>query len=164
MPEAQRETAATVGAKFMKAALPIGAVVKRAMWMAILAAICFGLLRGARPELKIEPVLGAVALATAPYAIHDVLVAATFLAKDVMALDAQNAVLSNPAAWLGLETGHSVAATALKGLDFFELWACALVGIGVNVVAGTRSWVPWLVSFGAHTTTVLVAVAGAAAT
>ena len=158
----QKQQGVDVGAKLMKVVLPVGALVKRAMWMSVLAALCFALLRGSRPELTLEPLLAATALAMAPLALRDVLVAATYLAKDVMAIDAQNPLLANPAAWLGMEVGKSAAAAALKGLDFFDVWACALVGVGVNIVAGTRSWTPWFVAFGAHAATVALSVATAA--
>jgi hypothetical protein len=132
------------------------------MWMGLLAGLCFAVLKGSREDLKIETLLGAVALAMLPLTVHDLLVAATFLAKDPNTLDAQNAVLSNPAAWLGLDSAHSVAGAALKGVDFFELWACALVGIGANTVAGTRSSLPYAVSFGGHALSIAMATAGAA--
>lgn len=162
IPEAQREQAVTTGAKFMKIVFPVGALVKRAMWISVLAALCFAFLRAAKPDLKIEPLLAATALAMAPLAFRDVIVAITFLSKDVMALDAQNPVLANPAAWLGMEIGKSASAAALKGLDFFDLWSCTLVGLGINVVAGTRSWSPYLVAFGAQLATVALGVATAA--
>jgi hypothetical protein len=158
----QKEKGIEVAAKFMRVALPLGAVMKRAMWMGLLAGLCFAVLKGQRESLKIEALLGAIALAMLPLAVHDVLVAATFLAKDPLTIDAQNPVLSNPAAWLGLDSAHTMAGAALKGLDFFELWSCALVGIGANAIAGTRSTLPYALSFGGQALSVAMATAGAA--
>ncbi len=163
VPADKRAEIISMGAKAMKVALPVGAVVKRGAWIILAAALCFGLLRGTRPELKLAPVVGAVALAMAPSAVHDVLAALTYLVKDVSTIDAQNPVLSNPAAWLGIQTAHSVTGAALHGLDFFELWSCVLIAVGANAVAGTRSTMPWIVSFGGHALAMAAAVAGAAA-
>lgn len=162
IPEAQRETVIDVGGKGMKAALPGGAIAKRSIWMTLLTLICLALLKGTRPELRMSPVAGAVAYAMAPLAVHDVLEAITFIVKDPMQLDATNSVLSNPAAWLGFDASHSVAGALLRGLDFFELWMCWLVGVGVNVVANTRSMIPYAVAFGGHAlVTVMSAVSPA---
>lgn len=158
----QREQAISLGSKGTKILLPVGAAVKRSLWMTILTLVCLGLLKGSRPELKMSPVAGAVAVAMAPLAVHDVLVAGTFLFKDPMQVDATNAVLSNPAAWLGYDAGHSVAGALLRGLDFFELWSCWLVGLGVNVVAQSRSSLPYVVAFGGHALTTLMSAIGPA--
>ena len=162
IPEAQRDTVIDVGGKGMLVALPAGAMAKRSLWMTILTLVCLGLLKGSRPELKMSPVAGAVAVAMAPLAVHDVLVAVTFLVKDPMQVDATNAVLSNPAAWLGYDAGHTVAGALLRGFDFFELWSCWLVGLGVNVVANTRSSLPYAVAFGGHALATLVNAIGPA--
>lgn len=162
IPEANRETVLDVGGKGMMVALPVGAAVKRSIWMTILTLVCLGLLKGSRPELKMSPVAGAVAVAMAPLALQDVLVAVTFLVKDPMQLDATNAVLSNPAAWFGFDAGHTVAGALLRGLDFFELWSCALVGFGVNIVANTRSMLPYAVAFGGHAIATAIGAIGPA--
>jgi hypothetical protein len=162
LPEEQRANAVQMAAKVMKVALPIGASVKRGMWIVLLAGLAFALMRGSKPELRLEPIIGAVALAMAPLAVHDVLNVITFATKDVMTIDAQNAVLSNPAAWFGIDTAHNAAGVALKGLDFFDLWSCFLVGLGVNQVAGTRSSIPYALAFGLDAVGVGVAVLGAA--
>lgn len=162
IPEAQRETVIDVGGKGMLFALPGGAMAKRSIWMTILTLVCLGLLKGSRPELKMSPVAGAVAVAMAPLALHDVLVAITFLVKDPMQVDATNAVLSNPAAWLGYDAGHSVPGALLRGLDFFELWSCWLVGLGVNVVANSKSSLPYAVAFGGHALTTIMGAIGPA--
>ena len=163
IPEAQRATVIDLGGKAMKAALPLGAMAKRSIWMTLLTLVCLGLLKGTRPDLKMAPVAGAVAWAMAPLAVHDVLTTIAFVVKDPMQVaDATNAVLSNPAAWLGYDAGHSVAGALLRGLDFFELWSCWLVGLGVNAVAGTRSSLPYVVAFGGHALTVALGVIGPA--
>ena len=158
----QRDSAMQMASKVMTVALPVGALSKRIGWIFLLTALCFGLMRGQKPELKFGPLLGAVALAAAPLAVHDVLTGARFLVADLMTVDLQNAVLSNPAAWLSMETGRTVAGTLLRGLDLFDLWACVLVGIGASAVAQSRSIVPYVVSFGAHGLGTLIALAGVA--
>lgn len=158
----QREQAIQFGSRGTQVVLPLGAMAKRSIWMTCLTLICLALLKGARPDLKMSPVAGAVAYAMAPLAVHDTLVAVTFFLKDPMQLDATNAVLSNPAAWLGFDAGHTVAGALLRGLDFFELWSCALVGLGVNVAANARSSLPYLVAFGGHALTTAVGAVAAA--
>ena len=150
IPAEQRETVIDVGGKGMKIAFPIGAAAKRSIWMTIVTLVCLGLLKGSRPELKMGPVAGVVAVAMAPLALQDVLTAVTFFTKDATQLDPANPLLANPAAWLGLDSAHTVGGALLRGLDFFELWSCALVGIGVNIAASTRSSLPYLVAFGGH--------------
>ena len=163
VPPEQLEQMRAVGGAFMTVALPLGAVGKRAAWIFVVTGLAFLLLRGARPELRFSTTLGAVALGCAPSALHDVAAALTFLVKDPMTLaDAQNAVLSNPAAWLSLDTGRSVAGALLHGLDFFTLWTCGLIAVGVNVVAGARSVIPWAVTYGLHATFVGVSAIGPA--
>jgi hypothetical protein len=162
VPAEQREQVIEVGGKGMVFALPAAAAAKRAIWMTIVTLVCLGLLKGSRPELTMSPVAGAVAVAMAPVALHDTFVALAFLFKDPMQLDAQNAVLSNPAAWLGLDAGHTVAGALLHGLDFFELWSAALLGLGVNVVAGTRSSLPYLVAFGGQAIATAIGAIGPA--
>jgi hypothetical protein len=159
----QRETAESAGAQAVKVMLPVGAVGKRALWIGVLAALCFALLRGARPELRFSPVLAALALSTGPLALQDLLAAATFLFKDTASMDLQNVVLSNPAAWFKMETGHSPLAAVLRGLDFFELWACTLAGFGAALVAGARSKMGYVVAFGLHALVVVVGAIAAAA-
>ncbi|HEY4220230.1 MAG TPA: hypothetical protein VGO62_02790 [Myxococcota bacterium] len=146
----QREQAVTIGAKAMTGFFPGLALVARGAWILIAAALSFALLRGSKPELRFAPVVGAVALAMAPLAIHDVLATIAYLSKDVMSINGLNPVLSNPAAWLELDEKSSPLGALLKGLDLFDLWTCALIGIGINVVAGTRSSVPYVVAFGGH--------------
>ena len=162
IPADQRDKIIDVGGKGMQVALPLAAAAKRSIWMTIVTMLCLALLKGSRPALAMAPVAGAVAIAMAPVALHDVFVAAVFVAKDPMLLDATNAVLSNPAAWLGLDAGDTVAGALLRGLDFFQLWSCALIGIGVNVVAGTRSSLPYGVAFGGHALATVFAALGPA--
>lgn len=165
VPADQHEQVISIGATAMKGALPAGAVVKRSIWMTLLSLLLLGLLKGSRPELKLSPVAGAVGLAMAPLVVHDLLAAITYLSRDaagLMTMDLTNPVLSNPAAWLGLDSGHTVGGALLKGLDFFELWSCALVAWGVNAVVGARSMLPWIVAFGGHLVTVVVGAASAA--
>lgn len=68
------------------------------------------------------------------------------------------------AAWLGLDVGHTVAGALLRGLDFFELWSAALLGLGVNVVAGMRSPLPYVVAFGGHVMATAIGAIGPAFT
>jgi hypothetical protein len=163
VPADQQEQIRTMGATAMKVALPLGAVVKRVGFIMLATGLIFLLMRGARPELRFSLVLAAVALGCAPLVVHDLLVALTFLVKDPTAVgDAQNVVLSNPAAWFGLDTGRSLLGALLRGFDFFELWACALIALGVNVVASTKSTVPWLASYGLHFAGVVLSLIGPA--
>ncbi|MBI1945178.1 MAG: YIP1 family protein [Deltaproteobacteria bacterium] len=163
IPPEQLEQMRSVGGTVMKVALPLGAVGKRALWIFVVTGLAFLLMRGARPELRFSTTLGAVALGCAPTALHDVATALTFLVKDPMTLaDAQNAVLSNPAAWFALDTARSVAGALLHGLDFFTLWSCGLIAVGVNVVAGAKSVIPWAVTFGLHFTFVGLSAIGPA--
>lgn len=163
VPPEQLEQVRSMGAAAMKVALPVGALGKRAGWIFLVTSLVFLLLRGARPELRFSTTLAAVALGCAPLALHDLATALTFLVRDPMAIaDAQNAVLSNPAAWLAQDTGRSVLGALLRGLDFFELWSCALIAIGVNVVAGGRSVIPWAASYGLHVAAVAFSTIGPA--
>ena len=163
VPPEQLEQMRSVGSVAMTVMLPAGALGKRAAWIFLVTGLVFLLLRGARPELRFSTTLAAVALGCAPLALHDVATALTFLMRDPMAIaDAQNAVLSNPAAWLALDTGRSVTGALLRGLDFFELWSCALIAIGVNVVAGGRSVIPWAASYGLHVALVAFSTIGPA--
>lgn len=162
MPAEQREVALTQGPKFMKVALPVGALVKRSGWIVLCALLGWALLRSTTAELRLGACLGAAALGAAPFAVHDVVVMATFLAKDLDTLDAQNAVLSNPAAWFDLDTGHSALGALLRGVDFFALWACGLVGVGLSTVAAKRGALPYIAPFGLHTASTLLGVLSAA--
>lgn len=163
VPPEQLEQMREVGGKAMAVMLPVGAVGKRAGWVFVVTALIFMLLRGARPELRFSSVLGAVALGCAPLALHDLITALTFLIKDPLSLpDTQNVVLSNPAAWLLKDSGQSVVGALLKGLDFFELWSCALIALGVGVVAKAKGIVPWAASFGLHAVTVGFSLIGPA--
>lgn len=159
----QREKVEDVGTKGLAVALPAGAVAKRALWIVALAGLCFALLRGMRPGLGFAPVLSAVALATAPLVVQDLLAAGTYLLKDTSTLDVQNVVLSNPAAWFKMETGHSAVAALLRGLDFFDLWACGLAGFGVALVADVKSRLGTVAAYGLHAVVVGVQAIGAAA-
>ncbi|MCC7072741.1 MAG: hypothetical protein IT383_15545 [Deltaproteobacteria bacterium] len=163
VPAEQLEQMKSVGGAAMKVLLPVAAVGKRAAFIFVATALAFLLLRGSKPELRFGTTLAAVALGSAPTALHDIAVTLTFLVKDPMALaDAQNVVLSNPAAWFALDSGRSVAGAFLHGLDFFALWTCGLVALGINVVAGTRSMIPWALSFGMHASFVGLSLIGPA--
>ena len=153
----QRAQIIEAGEKTMRLALPVGAAAKRSLWMTLVTLACLFLLKGARPQLRMAPVAGAVAVAMAPLAVHDMLQAAVFLLKDPMQVDAHNAVLSNPAAWLGYDVTRTASGALLRGLDFFGLWSCALVGVGVNTVAGVRSSLPYLVAFCGHAAVTVLA-------
>lgn len=159
----QREVVQSAGVASIKVALPVGAAGKRGVWIVLVAALSFALLRGARPGLAFSPVLAAVALSTAPLALQDLLAASTFAFKDTSTMDLQNVVLSNPAAWLKMETGHSPLAVVLRGLDFFDLWACGLAGFGTALVAEARSRMGYVAAFGLHGVGVVVQAITAAA-
>lgn len=165
LPVDKRAEIIELGGRSTRVLLPLGAVAKRSLWMTLLSLLLLGLLKGARPELRLSPVAGAVGLAMAPLCVHDLLSTATWLTRDAASMagaDLWNGVLSNPAAWFHVDTRHTLSGPLLAGIDFFELWSCALVAIGVNAVAGTRSLIPWLVPFGGHFALVVTASAMAA--
>lgn len=163
VPPEQLELVKRYGGVATTVKLLVGAVGKRAGWIFLVTGLAFLLLRGSRPELRFSMMLGAVALGCAPLALHDLVTALTFLVRDPLALpDAHNVVLSNPAAWLALDTGRSVTGALWRGLDFFELWSCALIGLGVSAVAGARGVIPWTVPFGLHVVTVAFSLIGPA--
>ena len=57
---------------------------------------------------------------------------------------------SNVAAFLPAEQAETPWGIFLRGLDFFELWSCGLVGYGLAAVAGGRSRLPYALAFGGH--------------
>lgn len=163
VPPEQLEQMRSIGGTAMTVMLPVAAAGKRAGFIFVVTALAFLLLRGSKPELRFGTTVAAVSLACAPAALHDVAAALTFLVKDPMGLaDAQNVVQSNPAAWFALDTGRSVTGAFLHGLDFFSLWTCGLAAVGINVVAGARSVIPWAVTFGLHATFVGLSMIGPA--
>jgi hypothetical protein len=163
IPAATRADVIAVSAKAMTVALPVGAVVKRTGALALLALFAWGLLRARRPELTFKSCLAAAALGAAPLCFSDVGGAVIYAVRDLQSIDAQNPLLSNPAAWLQQDSQGSVVAALLRGLDLFELWGCALIAYGINATAGVRSAVPWALTFGLHTLSVAASVIGVAA-
>ena len=160
IPADKRDDVVHMGAKAMATLLPVGALGKRIALIAIVALLGPVLLRGTRPALTRRACVVAVALATAPLAAHDVLTALAFLTHDPGDLDAQNAVWSNPAAGFGIEARTGVQAL-LHQLDFFDLWTCALMGLGLRVVAESKSSAPYVLAFGIQAVVTLVVVIGA---
>lgn len=130
--------------KAMRVVIPVGAAGKRAGWILLLGVLGFALLRGGYPQLRFAQATAAIALGCAPLILADLLTAAVFVVKDPSRLDPLNPILSNPAAWLGLSVDKSVAGAVLHRLDLFQLWSLALCARGLNVVAGARSRVPWV--------------------
>jgi hypothetical protein len=128
----------------MSAVLPLGALGSRFVWIFVLAGLGFGVLRGTNKELRFKALLGAVALASAPLVLHDVLGALVYLVRDVNQYDAQNPVLSNPAAWMRLEIDKDVLGAALLSVDLFSLWTVYLCGLALAVVSNKRGALPWL--------------------
>jgi len=161
IPKEQLAQTIQIGAKTLAVALPGGAVAKRALWCWFIGLLAWALLRSARPDQKIGPVMGAIAVGAAPLVVKDLLEAGAFWLQDPLLLDEQNAVLSNPAAWFAIDSQTEVSGALLKGLDFFDLWSCALMAMGANIVAGTRSWLPYFASFGAQILATVLGVIGA---
>jgi hypothetical protein len=159
MPATQREQVLRAAAPAMTVALPLGAVGKRCGWLLLVAVACFVLVRhtSQRP-IGLFDVVGVVAVGAAPLAVHDALTAVSLLVHDLRAIDPQNAVMSNPAAFFfdGPEA-RTALAMALRGVDVFELHACWLMGLGVVRLTHTRSLSPWLVTFGGHVVATIVA-------
>lgn len=155
------DDAAANAARVMRVAVPAGAVAKRLLWLALVAAACFFGLRATRPTLRWQTVAAVVVVGAAPLYVHDVLAAAALLALPASTIDTKNVVASNLAAIWYVNDNRSMAAAALRGLDVFELWACWLMGLGVVGVAGGRTRWPWIVTFGLHLVVTLIAVASA---
>jgi hypothetical protein len=161
VPKDRQAQVIELGAKGLKIAGPPGAVVKRALWILVVTVFAFGLLRGKKPDQKFAPILAAVTVGAAPLVIKDLLEAGAFVVLNPLEIDEQNAVLSNPAAWLGIDSQTKAVGALLRGADFFELWACALIGMGANIVASTRSVVPYFASFGLHAASTALAAVSA---
>ncbi len=145
-------------------ALPLGAVAKRWLALLVCAGVCVALLRGTRPQLTLARAVAVAVVGAAPLYVHDVVAALTFCAFDLHSIDPQNPVASNPSAWLfaGKAT-RSALAVFLRGFDFFELWGCAWIAVGLTRAAGGRTQVPVVVVFGAHFLSMALGTAGAAA-
>lgn len=167
LPEEKREEArAFIDEKIIPAmtvALPVGAVGQRYVWILLLAALSFGVLRGTNKEIRFKSLLGAIALASAPLAIHDVLGALVYLTREVYQYEPQNPVLSNPAAWMRGNIEKEALAAALHGLDLFTLWTVYLCGLALSVVSKRRGLLPWLLPAGGWLLLLLGKVAAAAA-
>lgn len=160
----QREGLEKVAVPFMVAALPVGAVVKREMWILGCAVICLAFLRGTRPQMRFGSVVAAAVVGAAPWFVHDAITAATFWHFDLHGIDPQNPVASNPAAWLfsGKDTRTPLAAF-LRGIDFFEIWGCVWLTRALTRAAGGRTAVPAVVVFGGHAASVLRDIVSVAA-
>jgi hypothetical protein len=155
------DDAVAKAARVMRVAVPGGAIAKRLLWLAFVAAACFFGLRATRPTLRFQTVAAAVCVGAAPLYVHDVLAAVGLLVLPASTIDSKNVVASNLAAVFYVNDNGSKAAASLRGLDVLELWACWLVGYGVVAVAGGRTRWPWVVTFGLHIVVTLVAIARA---
>jgi hypothetical protein len=144
-------------------ALPLGAVAKRWLGLLFCAGVCVAFLRGTRPHFTLKKAVAVAVVGAAPLYVHDVISAIAFLHFDVHAIDPQNPVASNPAAWLfsGKES-RAPLAVFLRGLDFFDLWACTWIAAGLGRAAGGRTMLPVVVVFGAQLLGMLASTAGAA--
>lgn len=152
LPTEQREAALDAAVPAMGIGLPVGAASKRVGWLLFVAVTCFFLLRhtSSRP-IRLGDVVGVVAVGAAPLLVHDVVTAASLLVWDLRSIDPQNAVMSNPSAlFFDGRASRGSLALLLRGVDVFELWACWLMGLGVVRLTHTRSFSPWLVTFGGH--------------
>ena len=145
-------------------ALPAGAVAKRWIGLLLCAGVVVAFLRGARPQLTLSKAVAVAVVGAAPLYLHDVIAALAYAYFDLHSIDPQNAVASNPSAWLfsGKET-RAPLAVFLRGFDFFELWACAWIAAGLTRAAGGRTQVPVVVVFGFHFLGMLMATASASA-
>lgn len=145
----------------MTVGLPLFAALARAASILVVAALGFAFLRGVSKQLSFKACLTAVALGAAPLVVHDLLHALLLAVRDLRAIDVRNPVLSNPAAWLGLHVEKDPLGALLHGLDLFKLWAAWLCAHGLNVVARTRSALPYALTFGGQALLLLAAVIGA---
>lgn len=145
--------------------LPVGAVVKRLLWICACALVCLAFLHGTRPHLSARSIIAVAVVGAAPWYVNDVVSAVTLLSFDVGSIDPSNAVASNPAAWLfSGKDSRTPLAVLLRGVDFFDLWGCAWLTAALTRHAGGRTSLPALVVFGGHiAATVKDAVAAAAA-
>jgi hypothetical protein len=165
LPAEQRATAVELGAKALWVVLPAGAVVKRGGHALLLAGALLLLLRSLPRKTAPPPfatLVSAAALSLAPLSLKDIALAITMLVHEPTGLDARHALLSNPAAALGLDPERSVGAALLAGLDLFALWACAWAAIGAQVVSSVRSAALWLPPLGLHLAATALAALGAA--
>ncbi len=138
IPAAQRDQAIAIGVKITKVGAPLAAAVQRAMWIMAVTLIAFALFRAASADLKLSQCLAAAALGAFPLALKDAALTALFTLGDPQAFDPDNPLLSNPAAWLGMDTRTSVVAALLASVDLFTIWTVVVTGIGLNVVRGKR--------------------------
>lgn len=157
----QREQLLPKRVRATTVALPLLAIAKRGFGLLLVAAVCFLFLQGTRPQLTLARAVAVVVVGAAPLYVHDVIAASTYLVFDLHSIDPKNPVASNPSAWWfsGPDT-RAPLAIFLRGLDFFELWACALMAMGLMAAAGGRTRLPLVVVFGTH---LVVMGAGAAA-
>src|SRR5688572_8150048 len=82
VPKEQHAQIIDVTAKATKFIGPPGAIVKRAGWILLVAAIAFGLLRSKKPEQKFAPIFAAMIVGAAPLAVKDLFEAGAFLVQD----------------------------------------------------------------------------------
>ncbi len=148
--------------------LPLAAALKRAATILLVGALGFAFLRGmtsrrGESDLRFTTCLAAVALGAAPLLLHDVGSALILASRDLSHVDVRNPVLSNPSAWLGLHVEKDPLGALLYSVDLFKLWSAWLSAYGLNVVAGTRSLLPYALTYGGQTLATLAAVVGAAA-
>lgn len=147
----------------MQVGLPLFTAGMRAASILVVAALGFGFLRALAKDLSFKACLAAVALGAAPLVLHDVVSAFLLASRDLSSIDARNPVLSNPAAWLSLHVEEDPLGALLRGLDLFQLWAAWLSAYALNVVARTRSLLPYLLTYGGLALATLAAVTGALA-
>lgn len=152
VPAEQRAEVLERTAQGLTIGLPGAAAGRRALFIFLVAALAFALLRGLVPDLRFQAVLGAVVVGTVPMLLHDGIKLAQALGDHPLFLDLDNPVLSNPAALLELDARGSAVGAIAKALDVFRLWSVWLCAVGLRVVSGKRSLLassaPWVV-FGA---------------
>lgn len=145
----------------MKVLLPGAAAGARLVWILALAGIAFGVLRGTHKELRFLAVLGAVALAAAPLALHDLLSVLVYTLRDVHQYDPQNPVLSNAAAWLKTHPERDPLGALLSALDLFNLWTVFLCGLALRTVRDKPGAIAWILPVGGFVLIVIGRVANA---
>lgn len=160
-PEAERATLMENTAKTLKVALPGVAAARRLLFIFLVAALGFALLRGLVPGLSFRLVLSAVVVGTAPMLLHDLIKLAQAFGPHPLFLDLDNPVKSNPAALFDLDARKTALGALAKSLDLFRLWTVSLCATGLRAVTGKRSFIagaaPWVI-YGAS---VLLDVLGA---
>ena len=152
LPDEQRDQVRDFVPKLYTFGAPAGAVFKRALWIFALALLGWAFLREQKKDedpLPLGLFLAAMALATVPLLISDLLRTLVYALKDQRTFDIANPVKSNLSGLLGFDA-TSGAGAALKRADLFGLWNVGLSVVGLMTVSGKRSLLCWVPPIGLY--------------